>query len=937
MKKILTLAFFAVTSFASAQWSNTNNQFFDTLHMPVSIAPLVQKNPLVLQSYPDGGYFVIWEDDRNMATTKTDIYAQKYDDAGNRLWAENGVPVANGPNVQRYVSSSNQDYRNRSYAATDSAGGFYIGYIDDSVTNYFWPRIAVQHMRSNGTMVFPGAGRIIAQTGVGESYHYSSPLLVADGNKGFFISYSRLHYNNDIYVYCYKDENGTLKSYGGGWMNQNAAQRTAIGPCGLRGHIDYPTVSVEDYHIWPDGQGGCNVTISMNGNAGDQYKMLVYNKVWRAKKNAKSSYYRRDKSGVACRQSTAEYVKDQVYPLHVFSYDAIETWCGTKTNTYVQKSERILSNGYFLVDQGAYDYHYPKGTTILGNGVINVDMIAVTRRSYQNNTVSDFVVMGYGYRAEKYDSIPFQRTSHSNPDIGFNPINPSLEKLNNFRDTLLAAGRHYPDFSFAGGGNSIYASALMSTSGARLVRLQHLTVTRKATDELAIEYQTPKQGEVIGKELATGFSGDNISYDLPIVKVSNAGTAVFYIREYGRSARISPIVNSSELAWGAMGKPIGTGRFNNSYYNFEQPVVALNRLGERALVAWRDNRNIPGSTQDNIFMRVVDSFNVAGYTPPYKPQVLAPNAYGATAANPAVLMGTSKSYSTIEMLAAYAPNTPTTPVVEILDNNNLGRVEVGLFQNSGGIRKFNNTAYLDRNFTIKTESYPAGAITNLRLFFTTAEFNALKAADASITSVSDLVVIAQPGNTVPTTYTPVGGERVLFPIGWKEVPGGFYIEIATTGLGSFFIQKSGNTGICIGSGGSVVSSLTGANYQWQVNTGSGFTNVTDNSNYNGTTTNTLVLTNIPATWYGYQYRAIVDGVASNITTLRFTNTWTGALNFEWEKAANWSCGIVPDANTDVILNGGKILINSNVVCRSMTVTSGTIVVINPGFTLTVTN
>ena len=87
MKLFLTIVLSAWITVASAQWSNTTNNFTDSLHMPVSVAAASQRNPIILTSYPDGGYFVIWEDDRNYAATKTDIYAQKFDNAGNRMWA----------------------------------------------------------------------------------------------------------------------------------------------------------------------------------------------------------------------------------------------------------------------------------------------------------------------------------------------------------------------------------------------------------------------------------------------------------------------------------------------------------------------------------------------------------------------------------------------------------------------------------------------------------------------------------------------------------------------------------------------------------------------------------------------------------------------------------------------------------------------------------
>ena len=945
MKKLITLFLLAIASVASAQWTNTTNQFFDSLHMPVCTVTSTQQNPIIVNSYPDGGYFVIWEDDRNFATTNTDIYAQKYDQAGNRLWVQDGVPVVNGPNAQRYTFSSNQDYRNRANAVTDSAGGFYIGYTDDSISSYSWKRIAVQHMRSNGIPVFPGAGYIVAQTPPGQGDTYSSPFLIADGNKGFFISFIRSIGNDYVFVYSYRDENGTMVFYGGDKVNENAIQRSTIAPCGIRTYIEYPGTNVLDYNIWPDGQRGCNVIMYMNGNTGEQYKMIAYNHVWRAKKDARVRTYYRNNTGVACPRIT-NYVKDKVYRLYSIATDFIDVACGTPTVVYGYTNFRLLSNGYQLIDQGGYDYNYPKGTTLSTLGNINVDFIAVTKRTYINNTLSNFTVQGYAYKAERFDSIPFQRTTYSNPDIGYNPSPPTSDnKLGYFRDTILASSNYYPDFSLAGGGtgvggNHIYAGALMSTSGDRLVRLQHLTVDRKSSDSFAIVLQTStKYGEIIGREVSTGFSGSNISYDFPLVTVNSAGNALFYIREYYRAARVSPIINGAELAWGAMGKPISTGVYNNSYYNLEQPFAALDPSNGTGLITWRDNKNIPGGTGENIFMRHLDNLNAFNYLPPIKPAKLVPNPYGPTLSNPAVLVGSSKVYSTIEVYDPYGAYPGTSPAVDILDNYNLGVVQVNVYQNNGVIRTYNNHPYLDRNLTIKSENNPTGANIKLLLYFPFADFNALKAADNSISNPGNLVIIRQPNNTIttPSGYIPITGEEVISPITWDSVPGGYLLKIAVTGFGNFFIQKAGVASLCNGGNTSITSSITGINYQWQLNTGSGFTNITDNSNYSGTNTVSLQLTNLPSSWYGYQYRCVVDGNNSYPVALQFVDTWTGAVNNTWENPGNWSCGMIPDANSDVVINSGTITVNSNRTCRSLKLGVGVTITVTSGFTLTVTH
>src|SRR4051794_16747890 len=115
----LLAAFFFITVHAECQWINTTNEFSDTVQMPVCTFTGDQNFPIVIKSYPDSGYFVVWEDHRKGFYEKYQVFAQKYDKNGNRLWADNGVPVSAGTNTQHFTISSNQDYRNRKVAATD--------------------------------------------------------------------------------------------------------------------------------------------------------------------------------------------------------------------------------------------------------------------------------------------------------------------------------------------------------------------------------------------------------------------------------------------------------------------------------------------------------------------------------------------------------------------------------------------------------------------------------------------------------------------------------------------------------------------------------------------------------------------------------------------------------------------------------------------------
>ena len=134
---------------------------------------------------------------------------------------------------------------------------------------------------------------------------------------------------------------------------------------------------------------------------------------------------------------------------------------------------------------------------------------------------------------------------------------------------------------------------------------------------------------------------------------------------------------------------------------------------------------------------------------------------------------------------------------------------------------------------------------------------------------------------------------------------------------------------------SLTANLIGSVYQWQVNTGGGFTNISNNSNYTGVASTTLQITNAPSVWTGYQYRCVVDGSNSSVFTIGFASIWNGSVSNAWENTANWNCNSIPDANTDVIINNGTVVVNSNASCRSIKVNPAASVTVNSGFKLTV--
>jgi hypothetical protein len=74
------------------------------------------------------------------------------------------------------------------------------------------------------------------------------------------------------------------------------------------------------------------------------------------------------------------------------------------------------------------------------------------------------------------------------------------------------------------------------------------------------------------------------------------------------------------------------------------------------------------------------------------------------------------------------------------------------------------------------------------------------------------------------------------------------------------VQQPANAQVCSGDDASftVVADGSGNTYQWQINTGSGFTNLTNGGPYSGATTTTLNVNGVNAGMDGHQFRVIVQ-------------------------------------------------------------------------------
>lgn len=84
------------------------------------------------------------------------------------------------------------------------------------------------------------------------------------------------------------------------------------------------------------------------------------------------------------------------------------------------------------------------------------------------------------------------------------------------------------------------------------------------------------------------------------------------------------------------------------------------------------------------------------------------------------------------------------------------------------------------------------------------------------------------------------------------------------------VGKSLETRACIGSGITLSADVEGSTWQWQLDAGAGFVNITDNTNHQGTNTGSLLITGIQGAWNNYKYRCIVGNFKSSIYQLKVT-------------------------------------------------------------------
>ena len=131
--------------------------------------------------------------------------------------------------------------------------------------------------------------------------------------------------------------------------------------------------------------------------------------------------------------------------------------------------------------------------------------------------------------------------------------------------------------------------------------------------------------------------------------------------------------------------------------------------------------------------------------------------------------------------------------------------------------------------------------------------------------------------------------------------------------------------------------ISGSGYQWQINTGSGFTDVSDDNVITGSVTQDISLLATST----MQIRCKVDNVNySNAIFVKETAYWTGNSDSDWYNPLNWSCGEIPTYyNTDVIILNNTPhtpQLTKDAACKKLILKPGATIIIQPGIGLYIT-
>ena len=561
----------------------------------------------------------------------------------------------------------------------------------------------------------------------------------------------------------------------------------------------------------------------------------------------------------------------------------------TLTDTTPQVIQLRVYNDALVEDKETLKLDYsiaPNGTNAIKNGTYQLDIISLDHRP--DSTINQLLYY------EPFDSI----------GSGLGQWTQTVEYGASSPNRWVIGTNGDPVFP----GKSAFISSNGSTAGY---------AGSSIADSSIIRLESP----VIN---ATGFSNMVLNF---LNRCSGQGLFVQQTVVPVDFGKVFYSVNS-----GATWSPAGGSIFNNTIKAVSStvlPSAADNSPTLKIAFEWRNNSSIV-----NYPPLIVDSITITGTG-------ACPIQSAADTAN------TDEEYLgpgyTIHFYNPVTKNIIASIVNESTHDFGCTKVEI--------IRTGNGAAPAWGNYAaqmIASKSYKVTSANNdtispyeISLYYTSDEINGW--ANATGNTVNDLSIVK---TTADITQAPPSATPQFS--NYNSVANyGLNNKVLTarfTGFSSFGLAKAGITTVCPGNTQQLFANETGSSYQWQVNSGSGYTNLTDNIFYSGSNTAVVSIINAPTSWYGYKYRCVIGNVQGSHYSieyiLKFELDWMGATSNAWEETSNWNCNKLPDGNTDVFIKSGAAFnpfLNTNTGIRSLKLSNAAIVRVKNGVQLQINN
>ncbi len=529
------------------------------------------------------------------------------------------------------------------------------------------------------------------------------------------------------------------------------------------------------------------------------------------------------------------------------------------------------------------------GTNAVKNGVFQLDILSLDHRP--DSTLNQLVY------TETFDNIstgfgPWTQTIlHGN----LSPNRWVIGDAGDAQFTTKAA------FVSANGSSAGYAGSTLNDSA--VIRLESPTINATSFSNMRLSYLYKVNGEGSGGQGTLGGTSGGIDFGNLYYSINNGST------------------------WVVLKENV-FGRNNRTLDEINLPPAANNAPALKLAFVWQNN-----STVVNNQPLIIDSIVIKGAgSTPVQTESNPANTYEAwLGPNQTVHFYNPVTKNIMGSIANKSNADFGCTSLEIIRTGDSAKTAWG---------DYNAQKITDKSYRVTAANNPLNAAYEISLYYTAEEINGWIAATGN--SAADMAIVKTATDITQAPPTSIAEFSNYNSITDYGNTGAKKITASFTGFSTFSIGKAGITPVCPGNTQILSANESGLSYQWQVNTGTGFTNVANNSVYSGAATASLSLTNAPTSWYGYKYRCIItdaQGTHPSIEyLLKFALNWLGSSNTAWENMANWGCMYLPDENTDVFIKPGASLypvINSNTSVRSLTVQSGANVTLQNGVQITI--